>query len=275
MNLNPDNDNSNKGPRRTYLVTCSQIDLSKFPTRKMFGDAVASAFESGSGKVKAEYWATCLEEHENGGHHYHTSVKLSSPKRWLSVKNNLDSKYEIQVHFSMKHDNYYSAYKYVCKSDDQVYHSENHPNLKEIGSPKTKACIGAYRQKRKSENTNSKGEGSGSRASKIKRLTKLDVSDFLVEHKIKTEDELLAVAHQQKVDGKKELANFVINQGSKALQDLIVNSWRMQNAVTNLNHRSRTRMELINEASIQACVEECNGKWLGNGHSSSRSKFNR
>ena len=36
-----------------------------------------------------------------------------------------------------RHENYHSAYKYICKSDTQVCHSK-HPNLKDDASPVTK-----------------------------------------------------------------------------------------------------------------------------------------
>ena len=53
------------------------------------------------------------------------------------------------LNFSDKHDTYYYAYKYVCKSDKDVLLSQNHPNLDAGGSPSTKSCVKAYRQSRK------------------------------------------------------------------------------------------------------------------------------
>ena len=79
--------------RRQYLVTYSKADLIKFPTRKSFCDALISCFNA-TGKVVAEYWACCLEEHENtSGYHYHASVRLSGPKRWNPVKKRLHEKF--------------------------------------------------------------------------------------------------------------------------------------------------------------------------------------
>ena len=40
--------------RRQYLVTYSKADMSKFPTRDSFGEAVVSCFNT-SGKVVVEY----------------------------------------------------------------------------------------------------------------------------------------------------------------------------------------------------------------------------
>ena len=76
-----------KSNRRTYLVTYSQADLVKFPSRQSFGEAVEAAFNAASGKDGVNYWACCKENHETAGQHYHVSIKLSAPKRWnlLSV----------------------------------------------------------------------------------------------------------------------------------------------------------------------------------------------
>ena len=58
------------------------------------------------------------------------------------------------VHFS-DHEGYYSAYKYIRKFDEDVFHSHNHPNLQEIGSPRTSSCQQAYRRKRSQSSGNS------------------------------------------------------------------------------------------------------------------------
>ena len=133
--------------RRVYLITYSQADQEKFPTRQSFGEVVQEAFNSGSGKVTVQYWATCLETHENGGVHYHTCIKLSGPKRWSSVKNSLLNNHGVSVHFSDQHDSYYSAYRYVTKADGSVCHSDGHPDMTEVDSPKTKRVHSGEPQK--------------------------------------------------------------------------------------------------------------------------------
>ena len=55
--------------RRTYLIIYSKADLSKFPSRENFREAVVEGFNYGPGKVKVEYWACCLEQHENTNGH--------------------------------------------------------------------------------------------------------------------------------------------------------------------------------------------------------------
>jgi len=214
------------------LVTYSKADMLRFPSREMFGQLVESAFNVGKGKVRVEYWACCLEQHEHtSGQHYHVSVKLSGHKRWNPVRIHLLENHGINVNFSESNASYYTAYKYVCKWDTDVFTSENHPHLKEIGSPKTKKCMHAYienSQKRRSANvSNATTEGACS-TPKTKRLSCVDVSDFIVKHNVKTETELFAQASLQKEAGKKDLANFVMSRSSKALQDVIGNTWEMQ-----------------------------------------------
>ena len=71
--------------RRTYLVNYSQADLKKFPTHESFGAMLEAKFNDARGKARVSYWACCLEEHQEGGFHYHVSLKLSAPKKWLKI----------------------------------------------------------------------------------------------------------------------------------------------------------------------------------------------
>ena len=248
--------------RRTYLVTYSQADLSKFPTRKSFAEAVATAFSKGSGKVTVDYYACCLEPHEkNSGYHYHVTIKLSGPKRWNPVRRELLELHHINVNFSEEAENYYAGYKYICKLDQNVYESPNHPNLKEIGSPRTKLCMQAYRNKCKQVKLKMSSEEEKV-PPKIRRLSNLDVSEYLVANTIKSETELFAHAKQQKEAGKKELANFVMSRSAKALQDIITQTWRMNNATENIDRNNKTRLELLRQFANGECVEDCNGIWL-------------
>ena len=133
-------------PRRTYLVTYNKADLQKFPTRELFAKAVLTAFTSRRGKFVPQHWACCLEKHSDGGYHYHVALKLSGPKRWLEAKRALETKHGIAVNFS-DHDGYYTAYQYIRKEDDMVYHSTGHPNLDEVGFPRMKRCQEFYHKR--------------------------------------------------------------------------------------------------------------------------------
>ena len=140
-------------PRRTYLIIYSQADLLKFPSRKQFGKCIKTHFNRGSGKVKVHHWACSLEKHQNGGNHYHVALKLTGPKRWKSVKDSITSSEGIVVNFSDQHDNYHSAYRYICKEDTSVHHSKHHRNLENISSPRTKKSTKAYRDSRKAKSS--------------------------------------------------------------------------------------------------------------------------
>ena len=75
-----------KQARLVYLITYSQANLSKFPKRESFGNAIAMAFNSSS-KVNPTHWDCCMENHKDGeSFHYHVSFALSGPKRWLKAK---------------------------------------------------------------------------------------------------------------------------------------------------------------------------------------------
>ena len=56
------------------------------------------------------------------------ALKLTGPKKWLQCKRALQKKHGVVVNFS-DHDGYYTAYRYISKSDENVYHSPNHEEL--------------------------------------------------------------------------------------------------------------------------------------------------
>ena len=86
-------------------------------------------------------------------------IEADRPQKWLSVKNRIAEKDGIQVSFSDKHNFYLSAYRYVCKSDQEVAHTENHrPGLLTAASGFRATCA----TKRKS----TEGESSGGVAKK-------------------------------------------------------------------------------------------------------------
>ena len=60
----------------------------------------------------------------------------------------------ISVETSDSHENYYTAYKYICKSDKSLLQSDEHPDLREIGSPKIKHCMKAYQRKHELKKNN-------------------------------------------------------------------------------------------------------------------------
>ena len=251
--------------RRTYLVTYSQADLNKFPTRQSFGQMLETQFNAGVGKAKVSHWACCLEEHTNKGLHYHVSLKLTAPKKWLKVKNAIMKEHKITVHFSDNHDNYIAAYRYVCKTDDEVVHSLGHPHLSEVGSPKTKNATKAYRESRKRAIESDEGNVEmpiKQKRSKPRRLTNMEVSDFLVKHNIRRDTELFALAKERKDEGQMDVANFIMSKSSKVLNELIDKTWKMQTANEKLEREKKSRMDILREKLADDCSPGCNKLWL-------------
>ena len=125
--------------RSMYMVTYSQADLNKFPMRESFANAVVSTFESdGRGNVKPLQWACSREDHADGGKHYQLALKLSGNKCWNRSKAPLMDEYSISVNFSSRHENHYSAYRYMTKFNKAAFHSEGHPPLADSRFSSTK-----------------------------------------------------------------------------------------------------------------------------------------
>jgi len=89
-----------------YLVALSQVRGSVY-SKKDFGEAVAGAFQNlyDSGSVK--YWAACEERHQDGGVHYHASIKLSQPQHFCRERAYLDEQHGMKVNFAAGQGGYF------------------------------------------------------------------------------------------------------------------------------------------------------------------------
>ena len=257
-------------PLRTYLVTYSQCDEEKFPTRKSFGDAVADCFRSDSSKVVPTHWACCREDHHvSGGKHYHVSIALSGPKKWVMVRRKLQDLYGIRVHFSTKGSGgYHSAFMYVIKEDAGYYTSTPHPTLDELKkqAEKTKRCMTGHatrRMKRRSSElaASSSAEKSSGKEKKSRRITNFDISEFIFKQNITNIDELLSFANEQKVEGKIELATYVMSKTAKQLTDLVEMTWRMAGAKKTVERQKSDRLGLLQDAFGKPCTCTQSGEW--------------
>ena len=123
--------------RSVYLITYSQHYLRKFLTRESFANVVVNAF---SDQVIVTRWVCSREKHAEVGEHYHIAVKLDRNRRWLRVKSSLKASHGITVNFSSEHSNYYSAWRYVTKSDQDYVQSPGHHNLTFSAPPRTIAA---------------------------------------------------------------------------------------------------------------------------------------
>ena len=210
-----------------------------------------------------------MGDHKNGGKHYHMAIKLSAPKRWKGAKDYVSKKYEIALHFSDQSHGYHAAYKYVCnnKPFTDVLHSPGHPNLQEIGSPKTKRAFTQFSdnaKKRKmsaSTSTVTLNENQPS-ASKPKNLYNIDVSKFILANNIRSESELMVVAKARHREGEKDLYKFIINKSSKSLSELIDLTWKMNDASKNVERAKESRISILKAHLQKECLPQCHGEWL-------------
>lgn len=265
--------------RKVYLITYSQAELARFPTRRSFVDAVLYSFHDTPANVVQ--WSCSLEQHAKSGVHYHMAIKLDKNQRWLASKRILLDRCGISVHFSSIHRNYYSAWQYVTKEDEEFLESLGHPDLGNLKPPKTTmASIANKAGKRKrdlsddtvevtadsdeddleqpSVKNQTKGKGRG----KKKRITAYELSEIIVAKKIKSRTELLALAREQKNEGKTDIAEFIVNRGTKVVAEVLETAWEMEKSTEDLERQTKTRIEVLQEFKNQDCVENCSGQWL-------------
>ena len=275
--------------RSVYLLTYSQADLRIFPNRESFASAVCEAVSKCQGpSAKLIQWTCSQESHKKGGSHYHMSIKLSKIKRWLPIRQYLKEKWNIFVHFSNRHVNYYSAWLYTTKEDPDFLESPGHPDLTNAGPPRTMSASQA-RAKRVRASTShfsaesSSGEEEGlsgekpeegcsvpnkvaakasAKRKKSQRLSNFEVSQIVVTKGIKTRTELLAHASVQNAEGKTDLAEFIVNRGTKVVQEVIATAWEMEEASDTLNRSQMSRLEILEEVLQTPCKKNCNGQWL-------------
>ena len=93
-----DQETDSRTVRQVYLITYSQANQARFPTRESFLEAVLFSFNGTPAKVVQ--WCCCLERHAVTGIHYHMAVKLNKNQRWLQNKKSLLEKFGFLFIFS-------------------------------------------------------------------------------------------------------------------------------------------------------------------------------
>ena len=245
------NNDNQPSIRTVYLVTYSQAAAEW--TRESLAEAVVSQFEQGQANVKQ--WVCSEEQHQAGGRHFHLAIKLGRPKRWLRVRNQLQIDHDINVNFSSTHSNYFDAWEYATKEDENFVESESHPDLSAGFVPRTASAINRRRS------TSSPAAAVQNGVVKKRRFDTLDVSDVIVAKNIKTKADLLRLANEQKNEGKRDLPLYVFNNIDKCTK-LIQTTWEMINVRTQTEREMKTRMELLEVYLASDCVPLCNGQWL-------------
>lgn len=254
--------------RRAYLLTYSQADMERFPTVEDFASAVVEAF-SKTGHPVVQY-AGCIENHRDGNKHFHLAVSVKNLRRWLKVKEYLEEHHQIVVNFQDREDcvGYVAAYRYVSKRGKNiVVLSSGHPDLRVIGSPRTKKCMianknRASQRKRKSEESTT---SSSQKRAKTKRLSMTDVAEYVLDNNVKSLTELQSIAMQRRSNGEKDLFSFLVKNSTKNVAELIERTWKMSAAPAEheaAQQEPLSRMDKLRKAGETPCIEGCNGRWL-------------
>lgn len=201
------------------------------------------------------------------------AIKLLRPQRWLSVQQLIQTRYGINVHFSNRHVNYFTAWQYVTKEDSDVLLSPDHPDLWNIGPPATLAASETVVEERRgrpeqemeveqSVEEDSTRSSASKKRKRPPRLSMFEVSEIAVSKGIQTYTELLALAQRQKREGKIDLAEFIVNRGRKTVEEAISTGWEMEKSEETLRRERMSRMDILQEALAGNCTENCNGRWL-------------
>ena len=68
---------------------------------------------------------------------------------------------------------------------------------------------------------------------KRKRLMRFEVTEIIVKKNMKLLEELQALAHQQKKEGKTDLVESLVNRLPRAVTDILNTAWEIENAADN------------------------------------------
>ena len=237
--------------RSVYLITYSQADTSRF-TRESFAEAVVSLFNNG--KAKVVEWVCAMETHRNGGKHFHIALQLTKLKRWKAIKNEMMDLYGVVLHFSDIHTDYYDAWHYVTKEDKQVIHSANHSKVPPRTAPRTqRASVG--RKVKGVPPKNTKGK------SKVTRMSPLAFTQLIRKHNIRRLVELYAFMKKEERCGNFALAEFFHNRKKNKVEELITNTWDIEESDALLKREKMSRLEILSQyMDANPCL--CNGQWL-------------
>jgi hypothetical protein len=242
-----------RNARFVYLITYSQADLALVPERESFTLLVIHAIQNADSLSSCNIlqWVCSMEHHSDRGVHYHMAVKLESRHRWLKFRNFLDSNHGINVNFSGIHVN--SAWLYATKDDKDYIQSLNHPDLMNGDFPVTNNANLCLQSNTTDSEPTPDSQAVDGHKRKRKRMSILDASQVTVSEKIQTQLERLALANEQKREGKSDFAQFIANRGSKAVEEALTVGLELEKK---LDRSKLTRLEVLEK------VEGCLGKWL-------------
>jgi len=86
-------------------------------------------------------------------------------------------------------------------------------------------------------------EDSSKRSKRKKQLTPFELSEIIVEKGIKSRTELLAFANMQKMEGKHDIAEFVVNREPRIFSEILHTAWEMKTAQDKLDRSKKIHKE--------------------------------
>ena len=89
-----------------------------------------------------------------------------------------------------------------------------------------------------------------------KRMTSYELAEIVLAKGIKSRTELLALARQQKLEGKTDIAEFIVNRGAKVVSEVLDTAWEMENLTDDLKRarKSSCSMKPDRESAQKAVV---------------------
>ena len=178
------------------------------------------------------------------------------------------------MHFSNRHANYYTAWLYKAKEDDSFVQSRYHPDLANRGPPRTMSTSQAHVKRRLPPLDDLSAEATGNedceegveedmeenprRANKTNKRRRSQHLSKIVDKNIQNRTELLALAREQKSEGKTELAEFVMNRGNRVVEEVISKPWDMERSSEVLQRSKMSRLEILQKFVEDPCTLGCN-----------------
>ena len=71
----------------------------------------------------------------------------------------------------------------------------------------------------------------------------------------------MAFANKQKLEGKQDVAVFIVNGGPCIVSEELNTTLEIDNAQEKLNRSQKSRIEILKEAAQGGCVSGCEGQW--------------
>ena len=270
--------------RQTYLVTYSQADAALCSSREHFAEICTTGFGHGNHlqcrvckngencfnceECNVMEWACCQEKHQDGGIHYHLSLKLKRKVRFVAVRNFISKTYKMNVNFSEFTTQYYDAFQYVVKTDSNYITSSYFTPL----SNSPPSTFMATKKKREEADRKFKESACVSKPpqpmkgkKKAPKISNEELYNLVIKIKIKDITQLSNLANIQMQNGKSDLHCYIMSHTRKQTrQDMLDTAWSIYNAPKQMQERGKTRMEKVEEALAGSCVASCEGdrKWL-------------